>query len=359
MCLRRYRRVEMATTTSPPGRTARYCTKCGHPLDGQQRFCERCGTPVPGLPVARSAAVDGASVAPARTQPTSAEEVMSTQSRPHQATADTLIWERRVPLITNRFVLWDYVRMSALGAALMIGAVGTIGLFAGEGFVLLPWQVYAVTAAVVTTIFLFVCLVVFRNRYWMCFALTPGGVLTESGRLPDAFNKIVVVAGALTLNPTLAGAGLIAGSREDGFLRWSDVARVCYHERERVVSLSSAWRTVARLYCTPENYGTVAAYVRDTLAAEEARRTAPPASPLRRAVPLIVWVALLAVFTIMTRAWEWAAEETELTVLMAVALALPAGLVGRTGWILAIPSLVLALIYQLQLIGVASELNDS
>lgn len=155
---------------------------------------------------------------------------------------------------------------------------------------------------------------------------------------------------------------MLAAAREITAISWDDVERVKVYPGPRVITLGSRWRTIVRLNCTPENFATVAERVQTYSAQREARlreqpQAAAPASTWRAFAPFIVWVALAVLFGVMTRAWYWAAEDTELIVLIAVALLIPAGLVGRTGWVLALPSGAMATLALL--ITIANGMEES
>jgi hypothetical protein len=236
-----------------------------------------------------------------------------------------------------------------------------VGLFAGEGLVLLPWPAYAIGGGVVFGLFLLAAVIVFGNRYQASFAVGPAGALAQSGGREKTVNRVAMLA--------VAGAGLLAASREVTAIAWHDVERITVHRRERVVTLSSSWRTLLRLHCTAQNFDEVAARVERYIeqaaqdrASGAASETGAPDNSLARhrvGLALATWTLLALAFAFMTRAWYWAADDTALVVLMAVALLIPAGLLGRVGWVLAIPAGALATLALIVTIAIAAETSRS
>ena len=70
---------------------------------------------------------------------------MTTPSTPAAApvTPGRIEWRYDIPLLTSRFMLWDFLRVTLLSAALMYVIVIVAGLGFGQELILLPWQVPA------------------------------------------------------------------------------------------------------------------------------------------------------------------------------------------------------------------------
>jgi hypothetical protein len=273
---------------------------------------------------------------------------------------DVVVWRAGIPLLTNRFMLKDFGVFILATVVVMQLALGLIGLFAGEGFVTLPWPVYAGIVLVFVVGFAVVALVFYQNRFHAQFAVGPNGIVFESGQKERTLTRATILAGLLTLTPSAAGAGMLASAREVTVTGWDEIDRIRAYPRQRVIALGNSWRTLVRLYCTPENYPVVSERVQSYLTAAALGRERPVMSPSRQIVlPVVVWVGLVVLGGVMTRAWSWASDDTELVALLAVALLIPAGLVGRTGWVLAVPSGALAMIALLVTIGNALEESAS
>ncbi|HWR55767.1 MAG TPA: hypothetical protein VN462_04640 [Negativicutes bacterium] len=53
------------------------------------------------------------------------------------------------------------------------------------------------------------------------------------------------------------GAGMLAQSKQEVFLRWSRVRKVTYKPRGRTILLRGGWTESIALFCTQENYPVV------------------------------------------------------------------------------------------------------
>jgi hypothetical protein len=118
-----------------------------------------------------------------------------------------------------------------------------------------------------------IMLVFFANRVRYRFTVNGKGVFVETvDRRARTANRLAVSMGALQGHLGTTGAGLIAVSREAEFYPWPEIARAFFHPGWHGISLSSGWRTLALLTCTPDNYAQVAAYVRQMVATAQASR---------------------------------------------------------------------------------------
>lgn len=170
-------------------------------------------------------------------------------------------WRYDIPLLTSRFMLWDFLRVTLLSAALMYVIVIVAGLVFGQELILLPWQVPAIVVGVLLALFVFASLLL-GNRQGARFAVDAKGVEYHAERRESRMNRIVATAGALLGSPTTAGAGALAMSREHLYLEWKGIREVRYYPSARVIAIRNSWRTVLRLHCPPELYDDVAAAIR-------------------------------------------------------------------------------------------------
>jgi hypothetical protein len=67
-------------------------------------------------------------------------------------------------------------------------------------------------------------------------------------------NVLTVVLGLLSGKPAVAGAGVLAQSRQEVFLKWSHVRNVKYKPRSRTILLRGGWTENIALFCTEENH---------------------------------------------------------------------------------------------------------
>lgn len=227
-----------------------------------------------------------------------------------------ITWDRDVPLLTNRFILWDLARAAVISALLMEALVAVMGLLAEGELVILPWQAPVLGAGALMVLMAVACLLL-GNRVGMWAGVGPAGVAWASGRREKAVNRGVAVIGALAGSATTAGAGLLATASETGAVEWRDVHRAIEHPARRVISIRNSWRTVVRLYCTPENHEAVTAIVREGVARGAAERAANPA-PKRSRLRAGLWIAGTVLGGALSAAWTFRPGETAVWIACAV-----------------------------------------
>jgi len=262
------------------------CRHCGASVSAATRYCERCGheVPEPGPALAEAKPAP----APDKTGPA--------------LPPNSLQWEARVPLLTNPFILYDFVKLLVISFLVMQVVLAAMSLAVDHRLKLETLAAFArlggVCLLILGVIMVLVMLLFFWNRFPMRFTLDPQGAVVESlSRRGKVGNRLAVVLGALARRPGVAGAGLLGMAQETVSVTWPEVYRVRVHEARRVISLMNSWRVVFRLYCTPENFSPVLAAVtawadQGRKARERAGRRAGP-SPWPRLL-LFTGVALLA-----------------------------------------------------------------
>lgn len=174
-----------------------------------------------------------------------------------KAAFQVISWEQYIPL-TDRFMLYDLLKVFVASVAIMQAMLLVMAFFIDEEPVILPFQIYLILFFIFASLYLFVALAVFRNKFWASFALAPEGAMYRMGARERKINRLVLVLSLLTGRPGPTGASLLALSQESGVVEWRDVYNVKTYPKERVVALSNSWRTVLRLYCLAENFDQVA-----------------------------------------------------------------------------------------------------
>jgi hypothetical protein len=95
------------------------------------------------------------------------------------------------------------------------------------------------------------------------FYVNPEGAGQAASRGASMVNTTATVGGALLGSLTAAGAGILAKSREDDFIRWDESKAVALDKNKKTVTVTrKSLIFPLRLYCTDENYEQVAGYIR-------------------------------------------------------------------------------------------------
>jgi hypothetical protein len=99
---------------------------------------------------------------------------------------------------------------------------------------------------------------VYRGKYEADFVLDNKGVLCRTQAKQAKKNRVVnaltVVLGLLSGKPAAAGAGMLAQSREEVFLRWNRVTKVKYKPKSHTILLRGGRTEQIALFCADENY---------------------------------------------------------------------------------------------------------
>lgn len=263
------------------------------------------------------------------------EDLRATES----ATPDAGVieWTYHVPLLTSRFMLWDFVRVIVVSVLLMYVLVAFMGWLAEGELVLLPPQVFVIVGGVMFML-LAIAALLLGNHVDVTFAVGPEGVTFASGSRERKWNRAAVVLGMLAGSASTTGAGLLASSREQGGWGWAGIHAARYFPGQRVISLRNTWRTVLRLHCTAGEYERVRAIVASglergiALRAQESPAAPAPRRPLRDYLRIVLMPVVAAA---LVTAWPWLQYEDGMRVLVFAPVLLigawlvPAGGLGR------------------------------
>ena len=168
------------------------------------------------------------------------------------ASSDAYGWEIRVPMLRNPVIVKQLglaigVPFALLAVLLMlISGQAVYGLY-GLGLMVAMWLLAAL-----------VILVIYGGRYDVAFELDDRGVTCRTKARQRSKNRVIngltVALGALAGKPALAGAGMLAQSRQKESLRWSRVRTVRYYPPSKTILLRGGWLEPLALFCTDENY---------------------------------------------------------------------------------------------------------
>ena len=215
---------------------------------------------------------------------------------------DSLAWTCDIPLVTNPFMLYEFVKVSGLSVLISYALVGLTGSLVDGQLVILP---LAVGVAGFISMFVLMCVtsLIMGNRSRATFVVSEKGIGYEAGSREKMASRTTSALGALAGSTTTAGAGALAVARDSLYLAWDDIHRVSLHPTRRVISLKNSWRVLLRLYVPPELWGEASITVEERNAATAATRGATaPTSPAFR----IAWAITAVLLTLGSQAWPWA-----------------------------------------------------
>lgn len=194
-----------------------------------------------------------------------------------------ITWEVDIPLISNPNILGAWFK--AMGATYLLSMLilGTIFIGTGEWRQLpLVAGMFLLVVAGLAVVGLLIMLLVLGNRFRAQFEIDKQGVrYTALDSRARTLARLAVLAGALGGSAQTAGAGLLAVSQERVSLGWKGIFGVRYQPKRCTIVLRNQWRNVMFLYCTPQNYTAVKAWVD-----QEMVRCSTPQPKSRSASPI-------------------------------------------------------------------------
>ncbi|GEM_PF-4298363 len=313
---------------------AHFCSGCGAPLVENAKFCEKCG-----------AHVGDATAAGAERAPEPAPVTPAASGR-YQ-------WDYAMPLVTSRFFLADTVLALGIAIVAMYGLVAVAGLIAEGKPVLLPWQMGAGLFVGLFLLFGVISLAVFQNRVDVTYVVDRNGITQTAGAKARKVNRIVLVLALLSGKGGAIGSGLLAQSREETHIGWTEVRGLWLHPKDHVIEVRDTYFRMTRIFCPPELYDAVAAMVHAGVAAHPRR---PHPLHWRQVVAPIAWALGALGAAVLAPAWNedlapWAFGAAGLVI---VARLLP----GWAGRMVAAGGLLVVLAAAAQVAAAALERTD-
>lgn len=168
-------------------------------------------------------------------------------------------WQISVPIFGNPLIF----KQLGLAVGIPFGLLAVVlAVAAGQSV----YGLYALglVAALLGLTWLFVT-VFYKGVYDAEFLLDNRGALCRTqarqAKKNRALNALTVILGLFSRNPTAAGAGMLAQSRQEVFVRWGSVKKVKYIPKSRTILLKAGMGESVALFCTQENYPQVAQQV--------------------------------------------------------------------------------------------------
>ncbi|HHU12849.1 MAG TPA: hypothetical protein GXZ64_06445 [Clostridiaceae bacterium] len=169
-------------------------------------------------------------------------------------------WACRVPIFRHPVIL----KQLGIAVGIPFGIVAIIiWLTSGKSIYLL--YALGLIAALFLLTWLFI-LALYGGKYDVEFTLNSDGVRCRTGSKQARKNRIVnaltVGLGLFSGRLTTAGAGVLAQSRQDVFLKWARITKVKYRPGSQTILLRGGWTENVAIFCTEENYAAVEQMVR-------------------------------------------------------------------------------------------------
>ncbi|NLV73136.1 MAG: hypothetical protein GXY52_00400 [Chloroflexi bacterium] len=213
-----------------------------------------------------------------------------------------LRWEADIRIIGSRFAWFDVLRVYALLLLVLVILVAIFSYILTSRMIIVSWQ--TLLGILLLLLLPFILLGLFSKdelhgsyvitSKWLSFDLIP------DDRLISRLARLVApLAGGFRMI-----APLVLKQYPESFrIHWSEVYKVTSRPREGVITLSNNWRSVTRLYASPEDYPLVEAVCLERLAEAEAHRTKFFKRKGMAFYFLMLSACLLA--SILLNVWRW------------------------------------------------------
>ena len=169
---------------------------------------------------------------------------------------EKLSWSIRVPLLKNRVILNQF------GLALGI----PFGILIIVLLIIRAWYGLAIVGATLVLGFLLV-MFIFRGTYDVQYMLDNEGITCETQskqkKRVRGMATATTLIGALTGNPTAAGAGMLAGAGVKRRLLWRRIRKTKYLDRSGTILLYADFGKTTAVFCTKENYMDIRQFIQD------------------------------------------------------------------------------------------------
>jgi len=172
---------------------------------------------------------------------------------------ETIAWEVKIPLLTNRFMLWSQLKsltplvvLIFLGLLLFWSTKSNVGYTRDPGL-WTPTLVLTGISVVVLFLLVSICdLLFFLNRFWRIYRMDPTGVGFEYSKGTASIIRLTSMAsmagGAASGNTGHIAGGLMQAGYMAKAVPWHKIKKCTIFRNHRVVTLSNSWRPVMRLF---------------------------------------------------------------------------------------------------------------
>lgn len=172
---------------------------------------------------------------------------------------EAIRWKIRVPIFKNTVIL----KQLGIAIGIPFGLVALIIVLISKGSRDALYALGLIAALLFLTWLLI--MVAYRGKYDAEFVLDNKGVICRTQAKQSKKNRVIntltIMLGLLTSKPTVAGAGLLAQSRQEVFILWSRVTKVKYKPQSLTILIHCGWTEQIALFCTQDNYALVERFV--------------------------------------------------------------------------------------------------
>ncbi|HUX96138.1 MAG TPA: hypothetical protein VMV47_10430 [Bacteroidales bacterium] len=171
-------------------------------------------------------------------------------------------WSIKVPIFRNTIIL------KQLGFAIGI----PFGILIFIMIIAKAYYALILIAALFLGTYLLI-LAIWGGKYYAGFELDRSGIrnftMKDHAKKSLIINSLAVIGGLFSGKPTIAGAGILAQSRQDLVIKWRSIRKVKFYPRSQTVMIKAGFGENIALFCNDTNYAYVESFILQRLKGKE------------------------------------------------------------------------------------------
>lgn len=170
-------------------------------------------------------------------------------------TTDNIKWETTVPIFRNPLIL----KQLGLAFGIPFGILIIILILITNEIRYLMYSL-----ALIGFLFLFayiIIMIIYQGNYEVGFVISNKGIRCYTQEKQAKKNKIInssaFLLGIFLRKPGVAGAGMLAQTRQDTHINWKHIRKVTYRPKQQLILIKGHFAEQMAIFCTPDNYDQV------------------------------------------------------------------------------------------------------
>ena len=173
---------------------------------------------------------------------------------PDKNQLDKIEWKIQVPIFSNSTILKQLGIAIGIPFGLLLIFLLYIKAFFGVVLIALLF--------LLTFLFIFL---IWGGKYEVGFELNKKGIrsftLEKQAKTNRILNTITIVAGFFARKPTIAGAGILAQSRQNTTIKWKNIKKIKPIPEKKTIMINGGFLENIAVFCTTENYNEVNLFI--------------------------------------------------------------------------------------------------
>ncbi len=161
-------------------------------------------------------------------------------------------WEIEVPIFRNPLIL----KQLGLAIGLPFGILIIILVLITNEIRYLFYSLSLIGLLFILTYI--VIMVLYRGNYAVGFVIDTKGIRCytqkKQAKKNNIINSLAIILGIFSRKPGVAGAGMLAQTRQDIRINWKHIKKVRYRPKRYMILVNGNFAEHIAVFCTPKNY---------------------------------------------------------------------------------------------------------